>query len=249
VLMAVVVVTARMVTLSAHAAVCASNQRQLGLAMMTFSQDNAGKIPPPNIDNSADCDSNGKLDIYENPDYGNWWGYLRTYLPDIEFSKIFICPSGNWLDVEVQQQKDAEPDYFKKGVLWYGNSYGYNRALGEGFADDVFPQGNHNYKAWVLIKIPRPSETPALSDFWSVTTVSGNLAISGMPFFTAWRDPITGTGTDLGANFEVIRISHRNKANHLFFDGSVRAVVPLSLGASGTNAIYWGATNTYRGKY
>jgi prepilin-type N-terminal cleavage/methylation domain-containing protein len=268
VLMALVVVTARMVTTSAHAAQCASNLRQLGVGLLAFSVDNRGQIPPPNIDNTAiaaggpDLNGNGVKDAEEVGDYGNWWGFVRRYLPDLERSKVFLCPSGNWLSEDVDAQNArwySHPDrHFEADCTWYQSSYGYNAALGHNKNDAdlndnpaVFPGSNRQWKSWRLIAISRVSETPAIADMWSIGEKDGENAVAFLPFFRANILPVNGTGAELPFSWDrmcAVRVSHRNASNHVFFDGSVRGVVPATLGAK-LEPGYWDIPNAYRGKY
>lgn len=269
VLMALVIPIASMITQSAEAAKCASNLRQLGTALLAFTNDNRGRIPPPNISNDADVDlnRNGIKDADDEAfgrDKGNWWGFLRTYLPDIELSSVFLCPTGTWDELNVRTQMDAyraDPwRSFEADCTWYQSSYGYNAELGVGVVGNeaVFPGGNRAWMSWRLSKITQVSETPAITETWSVGEKAGSPGVTEvvkLPFFRASVDPVSD---DNIANYTfdwnrmaAIRVTHRLRANHVFFDGSVRCVNPITLGAGSTpgDTRYWGTPNAYRGKY
>ena len=266
---------------SARTASCASNLRQIGMGLTAFGNDHRGQIPPPKIDKPADLDRNGKSDIDEQPDRGNWWGFLRLYLPDTVDSSVFLCPDGNWTKKEIQDFRDRvpyddnnDPTRFERSSIWCQSSYGYNEYLGSrgwvvmnsdgthggtaldgnATADnmDIFPGKNVAWKSWRISKIPSTSQTPALTELWSIGSLNGSKAPLGGFSFRGDAEAMAGTGhtRDFNADeWRAIRLSHRNKANHVFFDGHVKAHNPEELRPKDL-ARFWDANvvNAYRGR-
>jgi prepilin-type N-terminal cleavage/methylation domain-containing protein/prepilin-type processing-associated H-X9-DG protein len=269
---------------SARAVECANNLRQLGLCLISFSVDNAGRIPPYNVSNADNLKlaggPNKDADHPTVPDKGNWWGWLRRYLPEANESRVFLCPAANWTKSEIQNFRQTDPEfshpdrYFESGRVWYENSYGYNAYLGlrgwamrddgtsTGVADggvalnnmDIFPGKNLAWKSWRLTSIPRTSETPAITELWSIGSTGANpKAPLGWISFTADRAPVVGSGhtRDFDWNeWTSIRLSHRNKANHVFFDGHVAAHHPEELRPKDLARFYDAdVVNAYRGRF
>ena len=248
---------------SARTLECANNLRQLGLSILSFSSDNNGRIPPYNVSNADNLRLAGgpekDADHPTVPDKGNWWGWLRRYLPDANESPVFLCPESNWTKREIRNFRQTDPAfspperYFESGRVWYENSYGYNAYLGlrgyqmrddgtnTGVLDggvtpdnmDVFPGKNVSWKAWRLGRIPNASGTPAITELWSIGSTAANpQAPIGWISFVADRPALVGSGhaRDFDWNeWASIRLSHRNKANHVFFDGHVTAHHPDEL--------------------
>lgn len=281
---------------SARTVECANNLRQLGICLISFSVDHNGLIPPYNVSNADNLRLAGGPDKDADhptvPDKGNWWGWLRRYLPEATESHVFLCPEANWTKREIQdfrandlslKVKDAEKGgigkSFESGCVWYQNSYAYNAYLGlrgwamrddgtsTGVLDggvtldnmDLFPGKNLAWKSWSLSRIPRISETPAITELWSIGSATNlwgsgsNKAPIGWITFTADRAPMVGSGHTRDFNWDEwssIRLSHRKKANHVFYDGHVAAHHPDELRPKDLAKFYdANVVNAYRGRF
>jgi prepilin-type N-terminal cleavage/methylation domain-containing protein/prepilin-type processing-associated H-X9-DG protein len=82
---------------------CTSNMKQMGLAVMMYSQDNDGRYPM-----ASNTDGSGR----------RWPDYI---LPYVKNSQLFVCPSVGGSDVEA------------RGVAWSASSGQTNKFFGYGY--------------------------------------------------------------------------------------------------------------------
>ncbi len=134
----------------AKTALCASNLRQMGMALMMYADEHNGRLP-------AVYDYNGNY---------TWLAALvvkNNYLPKI--SNCFLCPS-------------AEPYTFENALKWhwpYRQSYGmpiyYNATVKPEFMAGT-PESSWPYYHWydsvILHKMDRPSNTFLLADSYEL---------------------------------------------------------------------------------
>jgi prepilin-type processing-associated H-X9-DG protein len=71
------------VRVTAHRAQCASNMRQIGLALLAYAADHAGKLPPTTHTTAGMADGR----------YESWIYKLAPYLGDVD--AVRVCPADN----------------------------------------------------------------------------------------------------------------------------------------------------------
>jgi prepilin-type processing-associated H-X9-DG protein len=227
--------TISMVRASAGTAVCLSNQRQIGLAVMAYSADERDCIPPWN----APAPDRDLLGLKY---FGNWYGFIEGYIPEFKTSRIWFCPQGPWKASELKSPMD---DVWFSPNAWYCNSYGYSTVW-----DGQTRFGNGRFKKWWkwnLNSFERPSETVLLAEIWSVVSDGKGGVKSG-----EWADFIppcfvpakVGTGKIPVEYPDIMRASHRGRSNMVFLDGHVASAVPDTLCKNG-----WSAPNAYTGEF
>lgn len=91
---------------TAHGAVCRGNLRQIGLGLLSYTQDTA-RFP-----------LFGRVSSLLEPDGAKWYDDIRSYLPARWSDKTFNCPTYRW------QIRDGRGD--KRSVWVSFGSYGYN---------------------------------------------------------------------------------------------------------------------------
>ena len=190
----------KMVKESANATVCSNQLRQIGTILTTYSIDNDGYIPP------------GEATAPSNPNSGKWFRFIMPYVDDV--SNFAQCPKANW--------KRATHSFMTNTDV-YTASYGY--------CDGILTSlGLTNATQWWIRpeRLPRKSQFLFISERWAVQ-------VTGQFSDTVWVDAPTKTRimrSDEGriplplASHASWRISHRGKANALFADLHVEAMVP-----------------------
>jgi len=190
----------RVVKEAANATVCSSQLRQIGTVLTGYSADHNGYIPP------------GERTDPSNPDSGKWFRFIMPYVDDV--SNFCQCPNANW----------KRSTYgFMTNTDVYTASYGY--------CDGVLTSLglNSSTQWWILPeRLPHKSRFMLISERWAVQ-------VTGQFSDGVWVDAPTKSRlmrTDEGriplplANHASWRISHRGKANALFADMHVEAMVP-----------------------
>ena len=250
ILMALLLVVVGMVRRSAATVTCASNLRQLSLAIISYSTDNRGFIPAPQVPEP----DRHNLNLIFN---GNWYVMVKDYVPDFLWSPTFFCPAGNWKpsawrdggSLYRMQQAGIAPlgnaNQEEFMVRWYNSSYGYNGLLTTDWGGPMpLYQSGYPWWGWRVAKVQQVANTVILADIWSVNLgsdgqlVPGNQAEICPPtifkprlgelralnhepdLYGDWRD---------GWINGVLRASHNKKTNHAFLDGHVATVDVTSL--------------------
>ena len=81
-----------MIRRSAYTTACASNQSQIGLAVIAYATDNRNLLPPAQIEGPERPEwpiigPNGQENFG-----GSWVGFIHEYIHDFQNSSVFLCP-------------------------------------------------------------------------------------------------------------------------------------------------------------
>lgn len=182
----------------ARKAACASNLKEIGMAMRMYSQDWDEKIMPMYIRDST-------------TGYRTWWMVLiQPYLKNFQ---ILRCPSSNydwWCKGSgyCESFPDDNTVPLERRHRYFGG-YGYN------WYWTGYPTDNANTLNMSEAQLLRPAEIVAVSD--SGCVVTGPNPSLGWATFDWWLTQF------IGGN-EIRR--HNGGANYLFYDGHVKWATP-----------------------
>lgn len=197
---------------NARRASCASNLKQIGLAITQYTQDSDETLPTR------------RLGITDRTEYESWRAMIY---PFVKSAAVFQCPSNpksNVTDFNVNLPNSAEPPSLKA-------SYAAARYDGAGlngphgaFLDD--PATGISVPV-TLAGLQTPSSTLAVVE---ATSTFSELSVTKLGYFDLCGD----SGT-----YGCLFAGHTARANCLFCDGHVRALSPLQTvdaaeGGSGT---------------
>ncbi|MBN8525553.1 MAG: DUF1559 domain-containing protein [Planctomycetes bacterium] len=200
---------------SARTAVCASNLRQVGIALIDYAGDNDGLLPYWKVA-AADL---GTAWVQANH-WGHWTASLAQHV-DIPLDVApgwMQCPLGNWRRGDI-----SEP-------LLFMSHFGMNVALP---ASAVALKGAAGGPSGIITaRIPRASSTILVTEEWGINTDGGSNPMGPLVNITrGWLAGARRTPTANGPNtYAVWRLSHRARANVLCVDGRVEAVSPAETG-------------------
>jgi len=185
---------------------CSSNLKQLGLAIIQYSQDNDEYMPAEDVFDSS---------------HGNWEAYSwrEMIYPYVKSSQIFLCPTNTSTDT------DYLSDWVTNTHTYGGNppistdyvcntNYARNanrpgKNSGDGpFAEQLQPGGSST--PVLISQMPNPSQTIALLENADLTHSYDNLDITNSGTYL----------TDLWAG-------HSSFTNYAFVDGHVKAYKPF----------------------
>jgi prepilin-type N-terminal cleavage/methylation domain-containing protein/prepilin-type processing-associated H-X9-DG protein len=223
---------------NARKASCMSNMKQLGLAVMQYTQDYDETMPPG-------------IAAYEGWWQVTWAGLVQPYTKSLQ---VFQCPSDS------RSRPHNNPD-----VMGLPVSYGANILIGQGEREWGFvgafgtaERGNDFWTKPIRISdFGRPAETIAVAEKhndetgvlsaasvgfatdwhdpeWKLSwTDSGQFNRIPQPFNTAWNQDDSGKPRRLRGD---VAVKHNGMANFLFVDGHVKSMRPES-----TNPRTWGS--------
>jgi len=200
---------------AARAAACASNLRQVGLALTDYAGGNEGLLPYWKV---------AAADLGTAWSAANHWGHWTAVLaqhadqPTGQAPGWMLCPLGNWRRGEIAEE------------LLFMSHYGMNVALP---AAAVVSKGAAGGPSAInAARIPRASQTILVTEEWGINTDGGSNPIGPLVNITrGWLAGPRRTPTANGPNtYAVWRLSHRGRANVLCLDGRVEAVAPADTG-------------------
>lgn len=182
---------------SARRASCMSNMKQIGLAIMMYTQDYdemlvSYKYPP-----------------YVHGDPGGY-GWQAALFPYVNSSQLWICPSASKFEA---CNGAHSPLYFTKDSLGSG-SYGYNYAFLGNYSR---PDGTHNILEDVsLAEVEKPSETVMSAE---ITAAMG----SGPAYYpTSWDNAAPSSCGPSATLGDQNAKWHFDGTNIVFVDGHVK---------------------------
>lgn len=233
VLAAMLIPAVSLVRAHANQLLCMSNQRQLGLALLTYAGDNDSLIPPVQV-GKPDRDDLGL------PYWGMWFGFIMNLLPANESAAIFRCPAGCFTLDETRAM----------GNNAYCSSYGLNgRPFGE-------PE-----PAWYALDlnlIRKPDLSIMLADHWGADNSGSAVA----DIYGTVDDPghggIVSGPRRPGIGAYSIRASHPNNTSTdpskgrvviTCYSGRVECIRCQDSFVQGGGMNNWAPPNQWLGKY
>jgi len=197
---------------AARRAICASNLRQIGLAVLQYRNDNSDWLFPVAYPTRPDGTTSyffGEVDAEKNVDTSK--GYLIPYLE--EGGTVDYCPSFREGDFELRFQ----------GQSWgYGYNYVYLGANGEAYTYE-WPPGTvvtvpKDMHAGHSIK--KTTRTVMFADSARVNYFSGGMTKDNPAVEeNFYLDPPSG-------NYDSVHFRHGGRANVLFVNGNVESFRP-----------------------
>ena len=193
---------------SARRSSCSSNMKQMGIAMMQYSQEYDEKM--------VASQTRGP----DNTAAGNfaYWQYLVQ--PYIKSKDLFKCPSnsgsekpygGNGVTSDISNNYSANLGYS-------GDSNNYNAIPGDQNAQIVMPK----YEGKSLAAFDSPSSTIQIVEF------AGNGGTGLGPGTFSLPAPSTSPATFDSGTGEKLFAGHLSTSNYLFADGHVKALRPAA---------------------
>ncbi len=184
---------------------CASNERQIGLAMLQYVQDFDEAEPQSYYgSNTAASDAVN-------------YKWMDAVFPYVKNEAVFTCPSDT----------DSPPYHYRNGTF-YG-SYGLNGAYGSPGDGQTPPRSakTATYQYVVLTsQIAVPSETVWVTDNDNGTQGGVNTGGSQGFFWTNWTNNPKITTFDGKPHLQNIEARHIGRVNTLFCDGHVKSLTP-----------------------
>jgi len=203
----------------AHQAACASNLRQLGVAVSMYVKDNGGcffAIRSPNDPKTPEDE--GKL-WYFGYETGTSWSGTAEGSRVLDKSRAKLYPyTDDYEGIEICPGFDYFGSFKAKfrGKWW---TYGINKAL----APDLYADRGERYHSLTEIRASDASRTIVMADAAQVNTFQPP-ASPARPLIEEWHyvQPATTRFRD----YPHIHFRHRGQANVLFADWHVEAVEP-----------------------
>jgi prepilin-type N-terminal cleavage/methylation domain-containing protein len=203
----------------AQSTACRSNQRQVGLALLTYALDNRQAIPPIQIQGDALRDSynwNIVDSLGRRQNFGGaWTGFIAPYIENFTGTGIFSCPT--WI-----KRSDIDPQANNSLATLYAASYGLNswvwiQSLIDGA---IGHDGMGNYGTIRLGMVPQGQIW--MGEHWGLGT--NNLPTQIASTDAPWTiNPMSGRRRAAEVTPSALRLSHSSasKASFLYMDGSV----------------------------
>ncbi len=208
----------------ARQASCASNLRQIGMALQQYLQDYEERYPTDDAGPWNDCSV-----IAHRASWGGWVGNLL--LPYTKNSRIYECPSNRQRLQPVNAGQFSADGFFcastgdpeeairRWGVPYIWTSYGYNYTA---FWDRSAASFRQPADTLVFFDAISPwADCPYASScgLWGHREIPAFLRKMGLPLHPQMRRP-----EDSWVQLFVSRVApHNDTVNFLFADGSVRA--------------------------
>ena len=210
--------TVAMIRRSAQAVACASNMRQIGLAVFAYTADSRGQLPPTQIEGGERPDwqiigPNGNQENFG----GSWVGFIHEYIADFQSSPVFMCPT--WTK---RSEYGASAVIGNPLLNLYTTSYGVNYLPIQSFSQ---PNGAGNRWSTRFSQFPAPSNTIWLAEHWGRDMNGVVQGQSGTNRPTVAEPPFAGPVQTGKVGPSRMRLSHggggNTTANHLFLDGRI----------------------------
>jgi prepilin-type N-terminal cleavage/methylation domain-containing protein/prepilin-type processing-associated H-X9-DG protein len=199
ILAAILIPTVGRVRDSARGSQCASNMRQVALAIRLFAEDNKGMLPAARADNTSTPPVNPAVE---------WTTAINSYLPKpagTGRNAVLTCPSNNYLDA------GGNP----------ANPVAHTYALAPGStALNAFGNDSSGNNGRTLSSIINPSFAVWLLEGKISSTTFNNATT------TIGRTPIHNSFTTVGDNPVQFWHGNNSRTNIAFGDGSVRLMSP-----------------------
>jgi hypothetical protein len=208
---------------AARTSVCASNMRQIGLALSNYQIDNDGLLPPQYlIDRSTGLNVNFQASIDAGKPTHYWFGAIMDTLDDSpgSSSRVYSCPASCF------------PNPASNG---WSMSFAYNNS--PWFWNRLDPLTRQQQQGFSPARIPRSQACVFLAERWAAM-VDGVTPLGGwgvVPPYDATR-PAMSTPLKAGGNPNALRVSHNRGSNYLVLDMHVERVGTWDRIAAGTTA-------------
>lgn len=183
----------------ARAVACLSNTKQIGLALMQYTQDYDETMPLPGYLNLATGARNA------GPPYANRRSWRLEIQPYIKNTGVFECPSYRFPNAFITAVRNDYKDSLdeKAGIpLGYAGSLFWAHP-------DFAPRGR------AIAEVTRPATI--------IAAMESRYAYPDLGTWTMEWNNFRGVGAGKGTY-----ISHTGKSNWIFFDGHVKAINPCA---------------------
>lgn len=209
---------------AARTSVCASNMRQIGIALGTYQTDNDGLLPPHYlVDRTAGVNVNFQASIDAGKPTNFWFGALMDAIDDTpgKSSRVYICPSSC---------------FPTPGGSGWSLSFAYNND--PWFWNRVDALTHQQQTGFAPARIPRSQGCVLIAERWAamadgVTPLAGWGVVP--PYDGSGRVPMS-TPIKAGGNPNALRVSHNRGSNYLFLDLHVERVGVWDRIAAGTTS-------------
>ncbi len=211
-LMALLMPVMALVRSQAQSTHCASNLRQIGSAAATYASDWSGRLPIGQI--RAPLRDDLRLRYW-----GMYFGFYET-IPDMQTTTVFNCPT--WISrkmVDALDWSSADWPVDRRNMAFYTTSYGTN-GYAAWLCDTSARDLNFN-----MLKMPNPSLNVYVSErmgIWHDGELGSDVFID-----PPYQNPpyvINAPGPNTAKAYEYnLRLSHRRRANSIFYDFHVGA--------------------------
>ena len=204
---------------AAQASGCASNLRQIGLALANYQSDNDGMLPPHYLKDAAGNPLSFKASVDAGNPSQNWYGAIIGDLDDAgaRASRVYACPNA----------AVSRPPPNRWGL-----SYGYN-------ADWLYPKvtafSQGNTTGFMPERIRTRAACALVGERWGLMAdgVTSSEGWGVAAAYDATRPPMT-VPAQPGGNPTALRIAHGGASNYLFLDFHVERLRPWDRIAAGT---------------
>jgi len=228
----------------ARAISCLSNEKQIGLALIQYSQDNDEEVVPAWIGAKFTADA-APAPLPGNINFPGQARWMDVILPYAKSTQIFTDPDSNTKYVPVPAGSIVDSPDPATGIYYRDSNGGY--AMNVAYFND--PNGAHpptpipdqpvppTHRSVTLSMLPDPSSTIWVTDF---INARDSFQCVWQAINTGWAQPTIDTNAKprtLGVN-GLLRELHQGRVNVLYCDGHAKAQTLDNL----TEKVHSGAT-------
>lgn len=188
--------------MEAHRAKCASNMRQIGLAMLLYANDHDGYLPPTTHSTAA---------LGKQGRYASWIYLLSDYLDNID--RVRICPADN----KERQRRILESDGLTSYVL--------NDLIFDSEEDPDLGTPAYNR----LLRIPYPTRTMTMFNVSDDRTVNRGWDHAHCGEWTSWYGMLADVEVDRHRVGGRATDRLKGSANYLYLDGHVENITAKAM--------------------